>query len=115
MKNSLLNRFQKRKKLKKEQAAGLEQTKQKEAESPIEPIIQPELERLHSIFYYLLHIQGFHFIQFFFSSFLKRFSPDVRDNHQVWTRRHCSFAIECARPHSLILLTFYEIEKHPPK
>ena len=49
MKNSLLNRFQKRTKMKKEQVAGLEQTKQEGAESPIEPIIQPELETLHSI------------------------------------------------------------------
>ena len=48
MKNSLLNRFQKRTKMKKEQVAGLEQTKQEGAESPIEPIIQPELETLHS-------------------------------------------------------------------
>ena len=49
VKNSLLNRFQKRTKMKKEQVAGLEQTKQEGAESPIEPIIQPELETLHSI------------------------------------------------------------------
>ena len=49
MKNSLLNRFQKRTKMKKEQVDGLEQTKQEGAESPIEPIIQPELETLHSI------------------------------------------------------------------
>ena len=48
VKNSLLNRFQKRMKMKKEQVAGLEQTKQEGAESPIEPIIQPELETLHS-------------------------------------------------------------------
>ena len=49
MKNSLFNRFQKRTKMKKEQVAGLEQTKQEGAESPIEPIIQPELETLHSL------------------------------------------------------------------
>ena len=48
VKNSLLNRLQKRTKMKKEQVAGLEQTKQEGAESPIEPIIQPELETLHS-------------------------------------------------------------------
>ena len=48
VKNSLLNRFQKRTKMKKEQVAELEQTKQEGAESPIEPIIQPELETLHS-------------------------------------------------------------------
>ena len=35
--------------MKKEQVAGLEQTKQEGAEPPIEPIVQPELETLHSI------------------------------------------------------------------
>ena len=49
MKNSLLNLFQKRMKMKKEQVAELEQAKQEGAESPIEPIIQPELETLQSI------------------------------------------------------------------
>ena len=49
VKNSLLNRFQKRAKMKKEHVAGLEQMKQEGAESPIEPIIQPELETLYSI------------------------------------------------------------------
>ena len=34
--------------MKKEQVAGLEQTKQEGAEPPIEPIVQPELETLHS-------------------------------------------------------------------
>ena len=47
MKNSLLSRFRKRTKMKKEQVAGIEQTKQEGPESPIEPIIQPELETLH--------------------------------------------------------------------
>src|SRR4051794_29427986 len=49
MKNSLLSRFRNRTKMKNEQVAGLEQTKQEGAESPIEPIFQPELETLHSI------------------------------------------------------------------
>ena len=48
VRNSLLNRFQKRMRVKKEQVDGLEQMKQEGAESPIEPIIQPELETLHS-------------------------------------------------------------------
>ena len=48
MKNSLISRFQKRTKMKREQVAGLEQTKQEGADSPIDPIIQPELETLHS-------------------------------------------------------------------
>ena len=48
MKNSLLNRFQKRTKMKKEQVAGLEQTEQEGAESATETIIRPELETLHS-------------------------------------------------------------------
>ena len=49
VKNSLFNRFRKRMKMKKEQVVRLEQVKQVGAESTIEPIIQPELETLHSI------------------------------------------------------------------
>jgi hypothetical protein len=45
-KNSLLKRFQMRKK--KEQVAGLEQAEQMEAESLTEPITQPEIESLYS-------------------------------------------------------------------
>ena len=48
MRNRLLKRFQKRTKVKKEQAARLEQVKHVGAESPRKPIIQPELETVHS-------------------------------------------------------------------
>ncbi|MFS0574984.1 type IV secretory system conjugative DNA transfer family protein [Sporosarcina sp. 179-K 3D1 HS] len=46
--NSLLSRFRKRMKAKKERAVGLEQVEQMRAESSSKPISQPELETLHS-------------------------------------------------------------------